>query len=89
MTQMIIKLKQIGKLKMKSYLSALNELLEKHNITQKQISQHIGVKQPTISRWLNGERKLPLTTLFIIVEFVAMIAELDKNKILKEILVYD
>ncbi len=41
----------------------MRELLKKANITQEQLAKKLGVKQQTISAWVNGNSKPKLAML--------------------------
>ena len=42
----------------------LKEVLEEKNITQKELAIRIGVTEGTISRYVNGKRKISLLNIF-------------------------
>lgn len=35
-------------------MKALRDYLKRHSITQQQFAERLGVKQPTVSEWVNG-----------------------------------
>lgn len=41
----------------------IDELLKEHDVSQSQLARDLGVKQPTVSRWVSGESSPPTKKL--------------------------
>lgn len=50
------------------FLEELKLLMSRKNITQKYLAEKLGVTEGTVSRWLNGKRKVTLDTVLDILE---------------------
>ncbi|MBQ8371487.1 MAG: helix-turn-helix transcriptional regulator [Clostridia bacterium] len=47
----------------------IKDLREDHDLTQKQISEFLHIKQNTYSQYENGQRQLPLSCLVALAEY--------------------
>lgn len=50
------------------FLEELKLLMNRKNVTQKYLAEKLGVTEGTVSRWLNGKRKITLDTFLDILE---------------------
>ncbi len=54
------------------FLEELKLLMSRKNITQKYLAEKLGVTEGTISRWLNGKRKVTLDAVLDILEAIGV-----------------
>ena len=47
----------------------IKDLREDNDITQKQLAEHLHIKQNTYSQYENGQRQLPIDTLIALAKF--------------------
>lgn len=65
-------------------INKLQQMIKEAGLSQQDLADQLQVKQPTISRWFNGERQLPIKYFFCIVDIICLKTKKDILSVLNE-----
>tara|TARA_B100001287_G_scaffold128270_2_gene108086 strand:+ start:718 stop:948 length:231 start_codon:yes stop_codon:yes gene_type:complete len=65
-------------------IDKLKTMIRTAGITQHELATALKVGQPTVSRWMNGTRQLPLNKFFVIIDLIASKTGVEQIAILKD-----
>ena len=65
-------------------INKLQQMIKEAGITQQELADQLEVKQPSVSRWLSGERQLPIKYFFSIMDIICLKTDKELVTVLNE-----